>query len=90
MEPFLAQGAAQAIEDAGALASAVQEIEDVPSALAAYSRRRLNRATRIQQEASTQGRIYHMRGLAAVARDATMRLLGSDRLAARYDWIYGA
>ncbi|MGO9421974.1 FAD-dependent monooxygenase [Roseiarcus sp.] len=90
MVPFLAQGAAQAIEDAGVLAAALAEIDDVPQALATYSRARVSRATRIQAEALRQGRIYHLKGAMAVARDATMRLVGPRRLSARYDWLYGA
>jgi salicylate hydroxylase len=90
MVPFLAQGAAQAIEDAGALGAALADIDDVPQALATYSRARVSRATRIQAEALRQGRIYHLKGAMAVARDATMRLVGPRRLSARYDWLYGA
>ncbi len=90
MVPFLAQGAAQAIEDAGALGVALAQNEDVPQALAAYSRARLARATRVQEEALRQGRIYHLKGAMAAARDATMRLVGPRRLGARYDWLYGA
>ena len=90
MVPFLAQGAAQAIEDAAALGSALAQTDDIPQALAAYSRARVARATRVQVEALRQGRIYHLSGPMAAARDATMRLLGPRRLGARYDWLYGA
>jgi salicylate hydroxylase len=89
MVPFLAQGAAQAIEDAGALGPALAQTEDIPQALAAYSRARVARATRVQVEALRQGRIYHLKGVMAAARDATMRLVGPRRLGARYDWLYG-
>jgi len=90
MVPFLAQGAAQAIEDAGALGSALAGAATIPDALAAYSSARVARATRVQREALRQGRIYHLNGAMAAARDATMRLLGGRRLSARYDWLYGA
>jgi salicylate hydroxylase len=90
MVPFLAQGAAQAIEDAGALGAALARSNDVPQALAAYSRARVSRATRVQREALRQGRIYHFDGAMAAARDAAMRLVGGRRLSARYDWLYGA
>ena len=90
MVPFLAQGAAQAIEDAGALGSALSQPIPIPEALAAYSRARVGRATRVQAEALKQGRIYHMSGSAALARDLAMRLMGPERLKARYDWLYGA
>jgi len=89
MVPFLAQGAGQAIEDADALERALSQTVDIPAALAAYSRRRVARATRVQAEAQRQRRIYHLSGPAAFARDWAMRLLGPRRLSARYDWLYG-
>ena len=90
MVPFLAQGAAQAIEDAGALARVLAQVQDIPAALSVYSRDRVARAARVQREALKQGRIYHLSGPSAFARDVTMRLLGPRRLAERYDWLYGA
>lgn len=90
MVPFLAQGAAQAIEDAGALGRAVAHAESIREGLSAYSRDRVARATRVQIEALRQGRIYHLGGVMALARDAAMRVLGPRRLSARYDWLYGA
>ena len=90
MVPFLAQGAAQAIEDAGVLERIFSRTESVPDGLIAYSRARVGRAARIQIEAERQGRIYHMSGPMAFARDAVMNLLGPERLRSRYDWLYGA
>ena len=90
MVPFLAQGAAQAIEDAGALGRILAREQDVPAALSMYSRDRVARAGRVQREALKLGRIYHMSGPLAFARDATMRLLGARGLIERYDWLYGA
>ena len=90
MVPFLAQGAAQAIEDAGALARVLAQAQDIPAALSLYSRDRATRAGRVQREALRLGRIYHMSGPFAFARDATMRLLGSRGLTGRYDWLYRA
>ena len=89
MVPFLAQGAAQAIEDAGALGSALSQESAIPEALAAYSRSRVARATRVQVEALRQGRIYHMSGPAALrprrrhAPDGTAAAQGPLRLALR-------
>jgi salicylate hydroxylase len=90
MVPYLAQGAAQAIEDAGALGRMVALAQDIPAALALYSRDRVERAARVQREALRQGRIYHLGGPLAFARDTTMRMLGPRRLSERYDWLYGA
>jgi salicylate hydroxylase len=89
MVPFLAQGAAQAIEDAGALARIFAQVHDVPTAVSMYSRNRVARAARVQREAIKLGRIYHMSGPLAFARDMTMRVLGPRGLIERYDWLYG-
>ena len=87
--PFLAQGAAQAIEDAGALARVLTQVEDIHAALSAYSRNRVGRAARVQREALKLGRIYHMSGPLAFARDLAIRLRGPRALMERYDWLYG-
>ena len=90
MTPFLAQGAAQAIEDAGALARRLGETDDVEAALAAYSVDRVARANRVQREATMLGRIYHLSGPFALARDLTMRALGPEGVLKRLDWLYAA
>ena len=90
MTPFLAQGAAQAIEDAAALARRLGETSDVVAALVSYSNDRVARATRVQRDALAQGRLYHMSGPMALARDLAMRALGPNRLLRRYDWLYAA
>jgi salicylate hydroxylase len=90
MLPFLAQGASQAIEDAAALASVLgDDVSDLPSALHRYAAIRARRAATVQNQSRRQGRIYHLSGLAAVARDLAIRTLGPDGLMARYDWVYG-
>lgn len=88
MLPFLAQGAAQAIEDAGALAQALTAGPGVEGALRAYEAARRPRTARIQREARTSGAIYHLSGPARLARDAFIGLTG-NRLLERYDWLYG-
>ncbi|MBL8586933.1 MAG: FAD-dependent monooxygenase [Methylobacteriaceae bacterium] len=90
MAPFLAQGAAQSIEDAAALAHCLLANDDIPTALGAYERARAPRAGRVQSEARRQAGFYHVRGAVALVRDMGLRLMGPDRLAARYDWLYGA
>ena len=89
MVPFLAQGAAQAIEDAAALARSLAQVQDISAAVSLYSHDRVARAARVQREALKLGYIYHLSGPLAFARDLTMRALGSRRLAERYDWLYG-
>ena len=90
MVPFFAQGAAQAIEDAGALRLAFgTHGRDIRAALAAYQTTRTARAGSIVIASRRQGAIYHLAGPAAFARDMTMRMLGPNRMLARLDWLYG-
>ncbi len=93
--PFLAQGAAQSIQDAEALADALDVsgaaagTGSIPDALARYSHARRAQAERVQAAARSLGRIYHLAGPAALARDVAMAALGPHRLLTRYDWLYG-
>jgi salicylate hydroxylase len=87
--PFLAQGAALAIEDAATLAAAVARRPDLPGALAAYAKERLARVRAVQDHARRNGRIYHLPGPAALARDLVMRRLGPEGMTERYAWLYG-
>ncbi|MEE1613832.1 FAD-dependent monooxygenase [Microvirga sp. CF3016] len=88
--PFLAQGAALAIEDAATLAVLLGgERPDIPRALAAYETQRRPRAGRVQAEARRNGRIYHAGGLIGFGRNQVMRRLGPEGMTRRYDWLYG-
>ena len=88
--PFLAQGAAMAIEDAATLASLLRDTPaDIPDVLSAYEKQRLGRAARVQKEARTNGRIYHAGALIGFGRDRVMRHLGPEGMTKRYDWLYG-
>jgi salicylate hydroxylase len=87
--PFLAQGAAQAIEDAAALASFLKPGCDIATALAKFAAARRSRIKRVQRESRRQARIYHLAAPAALFRDFAIRALGESRLIARYDWLYG-
>jgi salicylate hydroxylase len=89
MLPFLAQGAAQAIEDAAALEGALAANSEIAAAFKAYAAARSARAARIQAASRRQGDLYHLSEPAALARDIVMRALGSRRMLARQDWIYG-
>jgi salicylate hydroxylase len=90
MLPFLAQGAAQAIEDAGALGEVLARGQNVEASLRAYLEARHARATRVQRESRRQAKIYHLAGPAAFLRDMALRALGPQKMLARYDWLYDA
>jgi salicylate hydroxylase len=88
--PFLAQGAALAIEDAATLGTLLAgHPQDIAQALAAYERHRIERVTRIQAEGRRNGRIYHSGALMAFGRDKIMQWIGPESMSNRYDWIYG-
>ncbi|GGI23430.1 FAD-dependent monooxygenase [Bradyrhizobium guangdongense] len=94
MLPFAAQGAGMAIEDAAVLARhlSLETAEDagsVAAALKQYGLMRQARVRKVQRTARQQGRIYHLGGPLAIARDLSIRALGPDRMLARQDWIYG-
>ena len=89
MVPFLAQGAAQAIEDAAALGRVfADEQATVESALYAYQSARAERAIRIQRASRRQGADCHYAGPMAALRDAAVRLMGGKGILARNAWIY--
>jgi len=89
MLPFLAQGAAMAIEDGAVLAAHLSRQPDRPvRALRAYEKERARRTRRAQKAARRQGRIYGRFGPEGAIRNLVMKWLGGDKLLARYDWVY--
>lgn len=88
--PFLAQGAVLALEDAVTLAAALADRRsDVEASLHNYEQARRPRARRVVEASQRNGRIYHMAGAAALARNTTMRLAPPARVMAGFDWLYG-
>jgi salicylate hydroxylase len=92
MLPFAAQGAGMAIEDAAVLANCLGETGEntagIPAALKRYGRLRRARVRRIQCAARRAGRIYHLTGPMAFARDLVIKTIGAKHMLARQDWIY--
>lgn len=89
MLPFLAQGAAMAIEDAAILADRMaQQPDDPAAAMRGYERARRRRTARVQSAARRNGRVYHLGAGEAVARNLVLRLLGGKMLLRRYNWLY--
>jgi len=88
--PYLAQGAAMAIEDAAVLGACLaRRPDDAPAALRVYEAMRLPRTARIQRDAHRNGTIYHLHGAAAALRTLALLAMGGDRLMSHYDWLYG-
>jgi salicylate hydroxylase len=91
MYPFMAQGAAQAIEDGAYLAAclAASGDADPAEALLRYERIRLPRVSRLQQMSRANKIRYHMPdGPDQVARDAAM-VATRERAPESMQWLFG-
>ncbi|QHE75778.1 FAD-dependent monooxygenase [Hydrogenophaga sp. PBL-H3] len=89
LRPYLAQGAAMAIEDAWTLGRLVrpgQARDDWPQVLARYAETRWQRNARVQQHSQRNGRIFHATGVVRWGRDTAMRWLGERLL--DNPWLY--
>lgn len=92
MLPFLAQGAAMAIEDAWVLAAALDSAGDPAAGFAAFERRRRARVTRVQRASARNAGVYHLGGVARPPLHAGLRAVSAVAprlLLGRFDWLYG-
>ncbi len=91
MRPYLAQGAAMALEDADALGRALRlvtdRITDLPQALQGYALARWQRAARVQRRSLRNGTIFHATGPMRLGRDLALRGLGARVM--DLPWLYG-
>ena len=88
--PYLAQGAALALEDASALAACLQTCGgDAARAFARYEALRQTRARRVQRTSRRLGHIYHLRGPLRHARNLALGLRQPEVQLAAFDWLYG-
>ncbi len=83
--PFLAQGAAMALEDAAVLDRLLAQDTDVRSALTRFQTARRERTTRIVQGANKMSRMFHMESEAALKEGMAK---GADVARERDNWLY--
>jgi salicylate hydroxylase len=92
MLPFMAQGAAQAIEDGATLAACLAKRgeKDVADALTLYETHRLPRTSRVQALAANNKTRFHLPdGPEQVARDTEMSKSITDFSPHSVAWLYG-
>jgi len=90
MLPFLAQGAVMALEDAATLATHLATPKNrIEHALRAYEKARRPRVAKAAEAAERNGRIYHMSGPMALARNTAMKLRSPNGVMSDFDWLYG-
>jgi salicylate hydroxylase len=80
MEPFQAQGAAQAVEDAYVLAACLADGDDAVEALVRYERIRMTRAEELQASSSSAANVFYLPdGAEQRARDAAYATLAETQ-----------
>ena len=83
--PFMAQGAAMAIEDAAVLAMVLNQAKDLQEKLQDYYRLRKTRTRSIQQGSQANARLFHLSGPTAWVRDqVAKRTSGKNPL----NWVF--
>lgn len=82
--PYLAQGAAMAIEDGAVLARALRQEDDLQSALALYERNRKDRTARVVETSFANRSLFHQDSVADIRKAFAGRDEGGDRNA----WLY--
>ncbi len=82
--PYLAQGAAMAIEDGAVLARALRQESDIAAALDLYQRNRVDRTARIVEQSTENRRLFHLPSEAAIRAEFSRRNEGEDR----NKWLY--
>lgn len=88
MLPYLAQGAAMALEDAAELQRCLaMEVDEVRLSMARYALSRWQRVGQVQARARRQSDIFHATGPLRWGRDAALRLLGRRLL--DQPWLWG-
>jgi salicylate hydroxylase len=89
MYPFMAQGAAQAIEDGACLAALLAQHPDPAETLRRYEQMRLPRVTRLQQMSRANKHRYHMHdGPEQEERDRAMAAR-RERSPETMQWLFG-
>ena len=89
--PFLAQGAAMAIEDAYMLARCIEAHEgDIAFALKKYETARIERTTGVVLRSTESGRLFHDSALASAKGAAAYveREWAEAKVRERYDWLF--
>lgn len=84
--PFMAQGAAMAIEDAAVLASCAASAEDATAALQRYETLRRGRTAAIQKGSRRNAKVFHMTGIQAWLRNRAVGKAGANVMESLYNY----
>jgi salicylate hydroxylase len=84
--PFMAQGAAMAIEDAAVLAGCLTSGVDMPASLQRYEDLRRERTAGVQKGSRRNATVFHLSGVKAWARDRAARKAGNRTMERLYSY----
>ena len=82
--PFMAQGAAMAVEDGAVLARALDGAASIPDALQVYQRARMDRTARVVNESTEHGGLYHIVDPEEMRRAFEKKNLAKERA----EWLF--
>lgn len=82
--PYMAQGAAMAVEDAAVLTRAIQQSRCAEDAVQLYQRNRIERTAKIVNESSDNRRLFHLESVAALQQAFAERDMKAERSA----WLF--
>ena len=86
--PYLAQGAAMALEDACVLSNAIRNSTKLEIAFQDFSNLRFKRTSAVQNRSRQLGRIYHAKGALRIARNIVLKSTSPHRFMKQLSWIY--
>jgi len=86
--PYLAQGAAMALEDACVLSLAIQNTAEPESAFRDFSGLRFKRTSAIQKKSRQLARVYHAAGPLRLARNIALKTMPQHSFTRQFSWIY--
>ncbi len=86
--PYLAQGAAMALEDAALLLEILQSESNAEVAFQKVYMSRSQRTSRLHAASLRAGKIYHLGSFAAKARNAAIQFIPSQLQLAQMAWVY--
>lgn len=86
--PYLAQGAAMALEDAASLGHLLSENRDLYEVFRSYETLRQPRTERLYRETRAAGQAYHAGGAVRLARNMVLRTMNETSALKRLDWLY--
>ena len=84
--PFMAQGAAMAIEDGAVLAGCLSREGEITSKLTAYEDLRRDRTASVQNGSRRNARVFHLSGMKAWLRNRAVRSVGNRTVERLYSY----